>query len=224
MRHAIEVGHVFKLGTKYSEALGARFLDHNEQLRPIIMGCYGIGMNRIIAGLIETSHDDNGIIWPVALAPYEVLLVPMKVSDAGHDGGGRRSSTTSYRRGHRRPDGRPRRPRRGEVQGRRPGGRPAPRGDRRPRSEGGQDGDQVALGEKAEMIDRDDAVERIAEMIREKRKSGKRFANRTARRLIRLGAFAVQLPRGMNVGTAEAVRFAGAPDGQITISGQGVTS
>ncbi len=51
MRHAIEVGHVFKLGTKYSEALNARFLDQTEQLRPIIMGCYGIGVNRIIAGL-----------------------------------------------------------------------------------------------------------------------------------------------------------------------------
>ena len=82
VRHAIEVGHVFKLGTKYSEALGARFLDDKEQLRTIIMGCYGIGINRIIAGLIETSHDDAGIIWPVALAPYEVLLVPMNVADA----------------------------------------------------------------------------------------------------------------------------------------------
>ncbi len=82
VRHAIEVGHVFKLGTKYSEALGARFLDDKEQLRTIIMGCYGIGINRIVAGLIETSHDENGIIWPVALAPYEVLLVPMKVGDA----------------------------------------------------------------------------------------------------------------------------------------------
>jgi prolyl-tRNA synthetase len=81
LRHAIEVGHVFKLGTKYSEALGARFLDANEQLHPIIMGCYGIGINRIIAGLIDTSHDKDGIIWPVALAPYEVLLAPVKVPD-----------------------------------------------------------------------------------------------------------------------------------------------
>jgi prolyl-tRNA synthetase len=81
VRHAIEVGHVFKLGTKYSEALNARFLDQNEQLLPIIMGCYGIGVNRIIAALIETSHDDNGIIWPMTLAPYEVLLSPVKVTD-----------------------------------------------------------------------------------------------------------------------------------------------
>jgi prolyl-tRNA synthetase len=81
LRHAIEVGHVFKLGTKYSEALGAKFLDANEQLGPIIMGCYGIGVNRIVAGLIETSNDKDGIVWPVALAPYEVLLVPVKVPD-----------------------------------------------------------------------------------------------------------------------------------------------
>jgi prolyl-tRNA synthetase len=81
MRHAIEVGHVFKLGTKYSEALGARFLDAAEQLRPIIMGCYGIGVNRIIAALIETSYDKDGIIWPMSLAPYEVLLTLVKVPD-----------------------------------------------------------------------------------------------------------------------------------------------
>ncbi len=81
MRHAIEVGHVFKLGTKYSTALGARFLDDNEQQHDIIMGCYGIGVARIVAGLIEISHDDNGIIWPISLAPYEVLIVPLKVTD-----------------------------------------------------------------------------------------------------------------------------------------------
>ncbi|MBN2295538.1 MAG: proline--tRNA ligase [Pirellulales bacterium] len=81
LRNAIEVGHVFKLGTKYSESLSARFLDDKEQLNPIIMGCYGIGVNRIVAGLIENNHDKFGIIWPVSLAPYEVLLVPMKVGD-----------------------------------------------------------------------------------------------------------------------------------------------
>ena len=81
LRQAIEVGHVFKLGTKYSDALQARFLDQNEQMHPIIMGCYGIGINRIIAGLIETSHDSDGIIWPLSLAPYEVLLAPVKVTD-----------------------------------------------------------------------------------------------------------------------------------------------
>ena len=81
IRHAIEIGHVFKLGTKYSDALSARFLDQTEQLKPIIMGCYGIGINRIIAALIETCHDDNGIIWPMTLAPYEVLISPVKVTD-----------------------------------------------------------------------------------------------------------------------------------------------
>ena len=81
VRHAIEIGHVFKLGTKYSDALSARFLDQGEQLKSIIMGCYGIGVNRIIAALIETCHDDNGIIWPMTLAPYEVLLSPVKVTD-----------------------------------------------------------------------------------------------------------------------------------------------
>jgi len=82
IQHAIEVGHVFKLGTKYSEALAARFLDSQEKQHPIIMGCYGIGINRIIAGLIETSHDANGIIWPISLAPYEVLLLPVNAADA----------------------------------------------------------------------------------------------------------------------------------------------
>jgi prolyl-tRNA synthetase len=81
MRHAIEVGHVFKLGTKYSDALGARFLDRQEQLHPIIMGCYGIGVNRILAALVETSHDPSGILWPMTLAPYEVLLVPLMVAN-----------------------------------------------------------------------------------------------------------------------------------------------
>jgi prolyl-tRNA synthetase len=80
-RNAIEVGHVFKLGTKYTESLSARFLDDAEKQHPIIMGCYGIGVNRILAGLVETSHDDNGIIWPVSLAPYEVLIDPMKIDE-----------------------------------------------------------------------------------------------------------------------------------------------
>lgn len=80
LRHAVEVGHVFKLGTKYSHALGARFLDDSEQQHAIIMGCYGIGVNRILAALIETKHDEQGIVWPMALAPYEVLLAPLNVT------------------------------------------------------------------------------------------------------------------------------------------------
>ncbi len=85
IREAIEVGHVFKLGTKYTEALGAKFLDADADLtkeqKPIIMGCYGIGVNRIIGGLIETSYDESGIVWPVNLAPFEVVICPMKVTD-----------------------------------------------------------------------------------------------------------------------------------------------
>jgi prolyl-tRNA synthetase len=81
MRHAIEIGHVFKLGTKYTDSLNAKFTDAAEQLKPIIMGCYGIGVNRILASLIETSHDENGIIWPMTLAPYEVVLTLVKVPD-----------------------------------------------------------------------------------------------------------------------------------------------
>ncbi len=81
MQNAIEVGHVFKLGTKYTEALNAKYLDESGSLQTIIMGCYGIGVSRIIAGLAETSHDDFGIIWPVALAPYEVCVCPVKATD-----------------------------------------------------------------------------------------------------------------------------------------------
>ena len=80
--HGIEVGHVFKLGTKYSVALGAEFLDEHEKRHPMIMGCYGIGVNRIIAGLAETAHDDGGLVWPMSVAPYEVELIPLNVTDA----------------------------------------------------------------------------------------------------------------------------------------------
>jgi len=77
----IEVGHLFKLGTKYSEALGATFLDAGGQSRPIVMGSYGIGINRIVAAAIEDSHDEAGIIWPVSLAPYEVVILPINLSE-----------------------------------------------------------------------------------------------------------------------------------------------
>lgn len=77
----IEVGHVFKLGTKYSTSLSAEYLDESEDKHPLVMGCYGIGINRIVAGLAETSHDENGLIWPLAIAPYEVLVIPLNLSD-----------------------------------------------------------------------------------------------------------------------------------------------
>lgn len=72
----IEVGQVFKLGTKYSEKLDATFLDNNGKSRPMFMGCYGIGVTRTVAASIEQNYDENGIIWPVAIAPYEVVIVP----------------------------------------------------------------------------------------------------------------------------------------------------
>ena len=70
----IEVGHVFKLGTKYSAAMGATFLDAHGKAQPLIMGCYGIGVNRILAAAIEASHDEKGIIWPMNIAPYHVVI------------------------------------------------------------------------------------------------------------------------------------------------------
>ena len=81
--HGIEVGHVFKLGTKYSEQLGARFLDANGQSRPCIMGCYGIGVNRILACAIEMEggHDANGCILPPAIAPFEVMVLPLNLDN-----------------------------------------------------------------------------------------------------------------------------------------------
>lgn len=79
--HGIEVGHVFKLGTKYSQALGAEFLDEQGKRHPIIMGCYGIGVNRIIAALAETQHDERGLIWPVNVAPFEVVVTPLNMKD-----------------------------------------------------------------------------------------------------------------------------------------------
>ncbi|NWO08971.1 proline--tRNA ligase [Chromohalobacter salexigens] len=73
----IEVGHVFQLGTKYSTAMNATVLDANGQAVPLLMGCYGIGVTRVVAAAIEQSHDAGGIIWPNAIAPFEVTLVPM---------------------------------------------------------------------------------------------------------------------------------------------------
>lgn len=79
IRRAIEVGHVFKLGTKYSEALGATFLDENGGSVPSIMGCYGIGVTRTLQAVIEQCHDDNGIVWPTSVAPYEVCITALDV-------------------------------------------------------------------------------------------------------------------------------------------------
>jgi prolyl-tRNA synthetase len=79
---AIELGHIFQLGTKYSEALGAGYLDSEGKNRPIVMGSYGIGLERIMASVIETHQDDHGMVWPVSIAPYEVIVVPLNMDAA----------------------------------------------------------------------------------------------------------------------------------------------
>jgi prolyl-tRNA synthetase len=77
----IEVGHVFKLGTKYSDAFGARFLDSNGREQALIMGCYGIGVSRLLSALVEQHHDERGMVWPPELAPFQVHLIPISVKD-----------------------------------------------------------------------------------------------------------------------------------------------
>ena len=81
LKYAIEVGHTFKLGTKYSEKLNATILDNKGKQKTLIMGCYGIGVNRILASLVETQYDKDGIKWPVSISPYEVVVMPVKISD-----------------------------------------------------------------------------------------------------------------------------------------------
>ncbi len=80
--HGIEVGHIFKLGTFLSEKLGASFLNSDGILQPVIMGCYGIGLGRLLAAIIEQSHDDKGIIWPLSAAPYQVCLCSLCMDDS----------------------------------------------------------------------------------------------------------------------------------------------
>ncbi|MBT3347598.1 MAG: proline--tRNA ligase [Thiotrichales bacterium] len=75
----IEVGHIFQLGTKYSEAMKANVLDENGKAKPLTMGCYGIGVTRVVAAAIEQNHDERGIIWPEAIAPFSVALLPMNM-------------------------------------------------------------------------------------------------------------------------------------------------
>jgi prolyl-tRNA synthetase len=82
----IEVGHVFKLGTKYSAAMDAAFLDRDGKRRPFVMGCYGIGVSRIAAAAVEQNHDEKGIVWPPAIAPYAVVLVVARSDDAAAAG------------------------------------------------------------------------------------------------------------------------------------------
>ena len=77
----LEVGHIFKLGEKYTKALNAKFLDEDGKHKLVQMGCYGIGVSRLISAVIEQNHDKDGIIWPVSVAPFRVIIVPVNISD-----------------------------------------------------------------------------------------------------------------------------------------------
>jgi prolyl-tRNA synthetase len=81
IHRGIEVGQVFYLGTKYSEAMGARYLDSDGREQPLEMGCYGIGISRLMAAAVEQNHDNNGIIWPFAIAPLQLVLLPINYKD-----------------------------------------------------------------------------------------------------------------------------------------------
>ena len=81
MARGVEVGHIFKLGTKYSKPLNCVYLDKDGKSNLVVMGCYGIGVGRTLAAIIEQHHDDNGIIWPAEVAPYKAIVVPTKVND-----------------------------------------------------------------------------------------------------------------------------------------------
>jgi prolyl-tRNA synthetase len=82
-RRGVELGHVFKLGTMYSERMDARFADEDGDLKPPIMGCYGIGVGRVFASVIEANHDERGIVWPRQLAPYPVHVVALGLDKPG---------------------------------------------------------------------------------------------------------------------------------------------
>ena len=77
----IEVGHIFQLGTKYSQAMGATYTDENGEEKPIVMGCYGVGVSRLAQAAVEQSYDKDGIIWPVAIAPYQAIVIIPNISD-----------------------------------------------------------------------------------------------------------------------------------------------
>ncbi len=81
IKSGIEVGHIFKLGTKYSSNMGATYLDENGKAQPIVMGSYGIGITRVAAAAVEQHHDDRGIVWPLPLAPFQIIILPLGNSD-----------------------------------------------------------------------------------------------------------------------------------------------
>ncbi|MFH1691377.1 MAG: proline--tRNA ligase [Candidatus Omnitrophota bacterium] len=79
---ALEVGHIFQLGQKYSQVLGVKFLDENGNSNVVQMGCYGIGVSRLISAIIEQNHDANGIIWPLEVSPFDVVIIPVNISES----------------------------------------------------------------------------------------------------------------------------------------------
>jgi prolyl-tRNA synthetase len=81
IERAIELGHCFKLGTRYSKSLDANYIDASGEAQPIVMGSYGIGLDRLMAAIIETHHDDHGIMWPAVVAPFDVHLVAIAKND-----------------------------------------------------------------------------------------------------------------------------------------------
>jgi prolyl-tRNA synthetase len=93
IQRAIEVGHVFKLGTKYSDAFEAKFLDKDGQQQPLVMGCYGLGVTRTLQAIIEYSHDENGIIWPASVAPWQICITAL---DADPESKVMKTATTIY--------------------------------------------------------------------------------------------------------------------------------
>jgi prolyl-tRNA synthetase len=95
IKRGVEVGNIFKLGTRYSEAMGANFLDQNGESKPVIMGSYGIGSGRLMASIVEEHHDDYGLIWPITVAPYFVHLVVLHTKAKKLDDDTKKNSTTS---------------------------------------------------------------------------------------------------------------------------------
>jgi len=81
-KRGLEIAHIFQLGTKYSEPLGAAYLDREGNRKPILMGCYGIGVNRVVASVIEQHHDENGVIWPGEVAPFQILILPLLLEES----------------------------------------------------------------------------------------------------------------------------------------------
>ena len=79
--NSIEVGHIFQLGTKYSKPFKANFIDQKGDKQPIIMGCYGIGVSRLISAIIEQNNDDNGIYWPKEVAPFGIIILPLELGN-----------------------------------------------------------------------------------------------------------------------------------------------